>query len=219
MEKIEAVIFDMDGLMLDSERITFEEYRDALKQMDLVFDEAINNRCLGKNKQGICQVFYDQYGANFPMEKVWDDVHERIDYRIFVERAIKDGLIELLVYLKKHNIKTAIATSSNRLRVDRILNEFKLGEYFDASVCGNEVSHGKPDPEIFLMACNKLTVSPINAIVLEDSESGIMAGHNGGIRVIAIPDMKYPDSKYAKLAFMIVDSLKDVLKILSNSIE
>lgn len=69
------------------------------------------------------------------------------------------------------------------------------------------------------MACNRLTVSPINAIVLEDSESGIMAGHNGGIRVIAIPDVKYPDSKYAKIALMIVESLKDGLMILSNSIE
>ena len=209
-----AVIFDMDGLMIDSERVTYEEYCRKLEQLGYSFDEAVYRLCLGKNKQGICQVFYDHFGTAFPMTEVWDDVHIRLDERLAKEVPLKAGLLELLKYLKANNYKTIVATSSARVRVDVILKNAQIEQYFDDTICGDEVIHGKPNPEIFLTACKKLNVAPSEALVLEDSESGILAAYDGKIDVLCIPDMKYPEADFASKATKIISSLKDVIKYL-----
>lgn len=211
-----AVIFDMDGLMIDSERATYEEYCRKLEQLGYSFDEATYRLCLGKNKQGICQVFYDHFDDDFPMVEVWDDAHDWLDERLAREVPLKDGLLDLLKYLKDNNYKTIVATSSARARVDVILKNAKIDQYFDDTICGDEVSHGKPHPEIFLTACQKLGVKPSEALVLEDSESGILAAYDGNIDVLCIPDMKYPEPHFASKATKIVDSLNDVIDYLNN---
>ncbi|WP_050637162.1 HAD family hydrolase [Candidatus Stoquefichus sp. SB1] len=213
-----AIIFDMDGLMIDSERVTYQEY---VKKLHMLghddFTEDLYKHCLGKNKAGICKVFTDHYGDNFPMKEVWDDVHVWIDESLRNHVPKKDGLDELLQYLKTHGYKTIVATSSARVRVDEILKNAEIVDYFDDSICGDEVKHGKPDPEIFLTACQKLGVTPDEALVLEDSEAGILAAYNGRIDVICVPDMKYPEPDYASKATKIVDSLKDVIDYLESS--
>lgn len=212
-----AVIFDMDGLMIDSERVTYEEYCRKLATLNLTFDEDTYRLCLGKNKAGICQVFIDHFGDDFPMTEVWDDVHVWIDERLAKEVPLKDGLIDLLKYLKNNNYKTIVATSSARIRVDQILKNAAITEYFDDSICGDEVAHGKPNPEIFLTACQKLGVTPQEALVLEDSEAGILAAYNGNIDVICVPDMKYPEQAYQEKTTKIVKSLHDVIDYLEDN--
>ena len=210
-----AVIFDMDGLMIDSERVTYNEYVKKLEQLGHYdFTEELYRNCLEKNKQGICQVFIDHYGEDFPMKEVWDDVHIWIDESLRQHVPKKKGLDELLQYLKSHNYKTIVATSSGRERVDEILKNAQLTQYFDDSICGDEVTHGKPNPEIFLTACHKLGVQPEEALVLEDSEAGIQAAYDGHIDVICVPDMKYPEEKYVQMITKIVKSLDDVIDYL-----
>lgn len=210
-----AVIFDMDGLMIDSERVTYNEYVKKLAQLGHHdFTEELYRNCLGKNKQGICQVFIDHYGQDFPMTEVWDDVHVWIDESLRQYVPKKKGLVELLEYLKANNYKTIVATSSGRARVDEILKNGNLTEYFDDSICGDEVTHGKPHPEIFLTACQKLDVKPEEALVLEDSEAGILAAYDGHIDVICVPDMKYPEPQFVKKVTKIVDSLDEVIDYL-----
>ena len=210
-----AVIFDMDGLMIDSERVTYNEYVKKLAQLGHHdFTEELYRNCLGKNKQGICQVFIDHYGQDFPMTEVWDDVHVWIDESLRQYVPKKKGLVELLEYLKANNYKTIVATSSGRARVDEILKNGNLTEYFDDSICGDEVTHGKPHPEIFLTACQKLDVKPEEALVLEDSEAGILAAYDGRIDVICVPDMKYPEQQFVEKVTKIVDSLDEVIDYL-----
>ena len=210
-----AVIFDMDGLMIDSERVTYNEYVKKLAQLGHHdFTEELYRNCLGKNKQGICQVFIDHYGQDFPMTEVWDDVHVWIDESLRQYVPKKKGLVELLEYLKANNYKTIVATSSARVRVDVILKNAQIEQYFDDTICGDEVIHGKPNPEIFLTACKKLNVAPSEALVLEDSESGILAAYDGKIDVLCIPDMKYPEADFASKATKIISSLKDVIEYL-----
>jgi HAD hydrolase, family IA, variant 3 len=210
-----AVIFDMDGLMIDSERVTYNEYVKKLAQLGHHdFTEELYRNCLGKNKQGICQVFIDHYGQDFPMDEVWDDVHVWIDESLRQYVPKKKGLVELLEYLKANNYKTIVATSSGRARVDEILKNGNLTEYFDDSICGDEVTHGKPHPEIFLTACQKLDVKPEEALVLEDSEAGILAAYDGHIDVICVPDMKYPEPQFVEKVTKIVDSLDEVIDYL-----
>ena len=206
-----AIIFDMDGLMIDSERVTYEEYCHKLDQLGYKFDETLYRRCLGKNKKGVYQVLIDHYGEDFPIDEVWDDVHVSLDNRLKLNTPLKKGIVELLTFLKENNYKTIVATSSARARADIILKTATIYQYFDDMICGDEVTCGKPHPEIFLTACEKLGITPQEALVLEDSEAGITAAHAGNIDVICVPDMKYPDEEFANKTVKIVESLLEVI--------
>lgn len=208
---IKAIIFDMDGLMIDSERVTFECYQERLKDMNLTMDEEFYKTLLGKPIKGIYQRFYDVYGNDFPIQNVIQDVHQLMAERFETEGVpVKKGLVELLHYLKDNNYKTIVATSSNRDRVDKILAQAKITEFFDDSICGDEVTKGKPNPEVFLKSCQKLGVNVDEAIVLEDSEAGIQASYDANIKVICIPDMKYPEKQYEEKTFKILKDLTEV---------
>ena len=214
---IKAIIFDMDGLMIDSERVTFECYQEILKGMNLTMDEEFYKTLLGKPLKGIYQRFYDVYGNDFPIEDVIKDVHDLMAKRFETEGVpIKTGLKSLLEYLKENNYKTIVATSSNRDRVDTILSQAQITDYFDDSICGDEVTKGKPNPEVFLKSCQKLGVNVDEAIVLEDSEAGIQASYDAGIKVICIPDMKYPEKQYEEKTFKILKDLNGVTEYLKN---
>ena len=214
---IKAIIFDMDGLMIDSERVTFECYQERLKDMNLTMDEEFYKTLLGKPIKGIYQRFYDVYGNDFPIENVIQDVHQLMAERFETEGVpVKKGLVELLQYLKDNNYKTIVATSSNRDRVDKILAQAKITEFFDDSICGDEVTKGKPNPEVFLKSCQKLGVNVDEAIVLEDSEAGIQASYDANIKVICIPDMKYPEKQYEEKTFKILKDLTEVTAYLKS---
>lgn len=214
---IKAIIFDMDGLMIDSERVTFECYQERLKDMNLTMDEEFYKTLLGKPIKGIYQRFYDVYGNDFPIESVIQDVHQLMAERFETEGVpVKKGLVELLHYLKDNNYKTIVATSSNRDRVDKILAQAKITEFFDDSICGDEVTKGKPNPEVFLKSCQKLGVNVDEAIVLEDSEAGIQASYDANIKVICIPDMKYPKKQYEEKTFKILKDLTEVTAYLKS---
>ena len=214
---IKAIIFDMDGLMIDSERVTFECYQEILKGMNLTMDEEFYKTLLGKPLKGIYQRFYDVYGNDFPIEDVIKDVHALMAKRFETEGVpIKTGLKSLLEYLKENNYKAIVATSSNRDRVDTILSQAQITDYFDDSICGDEVTKGKPNPEVFLKSCQKLDVNVDEAIVLEDSEAGIQASYDAGIKVICIPDMKYPEKQYEEKTFKILKDLTEVTAYLKS---
>ena len=214
---IKAIIFDMDGLMIDSERVTFECYQERLKDMNLTMDEEFYKTLLGKPIKGIYQRSYDVYGNDFPIQNVIQDVHQLMAERFETEGVpVKKGLVELLHYLKDNNYKTIVATSSNRDRVDKILAQAKITEFFDDSICGDEVTKGKPNPEVFLKSCQKLGVNVDEAIVLEDSEAGIQASYDANIKVICIPDMKYPEKQYEEKTFKILKDLTEVTAYLKS---
>lgn len=214
---IKAIIFDMDGLMIDSERVTFECYQERLKDMNLTMDEEFYKTLLGKPIKGIYQRFYDVYGNDFPIQNVIQDVHQLMAERFETEGVpVKKGLVELLHYLKDNNYKTIVATSSNRDRVDKILSQAKITEFFDDSICGDEVTKGKPNPEVFLKSCQKLGVNVDEAIVLEDSEAGIQASYDANIKVICIPDMKFPEKQYEEKTFKILKDLTEVTVYLKS---
>jgi len=211
---IKAVIFDMDGLMIDSERVTYEGYVIECGKLGFVMEKDFYKKVLGHTLPEVFQMFWDNFGKAFPMEEVLEKVHQYMD-DLFVREGIpvKEGLRELLEYLKDNGYRTVVATSSGRQRVDRILQMAGLEQYFDDSICGDEVKNGKPNPEVFLKACEKAGVRPDEALVLEDSEAGISAAYGAGIPVICVPDMKYPEEQFAEKASRIVDSLTKVLEM------
>lgn len=214
---IKAVVFDMDGLMIDSERVTYECYRAYLNSLGLDMTEDFYKTLLGQTINVCRDKFLRQYGKDYPYDECIKRVHEMVDGRFRTEGVpLKNGLLELLKYLKKNKFKTIVATSSERKRVNVILKRGKIWEYFDDSICGDEVENGKPDPEVFLKACRKLKISTEEAMVLEDSEAGIQAAYDGKIKVICVPDMKYPADNYVGMTTRICKDLAEVKKYIEQ---
>lgn len=215
---IKAVIFDMDGLMIDSERVTYNGYKKVLGDMGLDITEEFYTTLLGRTIETAKQLFENVYGKDFHLDDVIPLVHKYMADLFDNEGVpVKEGLVNLLKYLKENDYKTIVATSSQRKRVDHILNIANISQYFDDSICGDEVTHGKPNPEVFLRACEKAGVSPEEALVLEDSEAGIQAAYSGKIRVVCIPDMKYPDQIYQDMTTDILKSLDQVIDFLKEN--
>ncbi len=215
---IKAVIFDMDGLMIDSEVVTYRCYQEVMAKMNEEITIDFYKTLLGKTPAHGKTRFKEEYYEDFPFDQVLKDVHIRMN-EIFETEGVplKKGLIELLTYLKDNNYKTIVATSSHRDRVDRILKQADIEKYFDDAICGNEVKNSKPAPDIFLTACTKLGVNYDEALVLEDSEAGIQAAYSGNIKVICVPDMKYPEEEFASMTTKIVDSLLDVIDFVKEN--
>jgi HAD superfamily hydrolase (TIGR01509 family) len=213
-----TIIFDMDGLMIDSERLTFEGYQAVLEKMGLGIDIEFYKTVLGCPVSVIGQRFKTFYGEEFPFNEVLPKVHAYMN-AFFHSSGIplKRGLLPLLDYLQRSRCAVAVATSSDRYRVEDILRLANIAHYFHFIVCGDEVKHGKPDPEVFLKCCEKAKCDSDDAIVLEDSEQGILASFRAGITCFAIPDLKVPGGEYAQMAYRVMDSLCDVLETLKES--
>lgn len=129
---------------------------------------------------------------------------------------LKHGAKELLLYLKENHYKVGLATSSTEDRALNILKQHSIIDYFDEFVFGHEVEKGKPNPDIFLKACEKLIENPDNCLILEDSEAGIQAAYLANTPVICIPDMKKPSKKFLDLSLLVLNDLNEVIDYLKS---
>lgn len=217
MEKIELIIFDMDGLMFDTEKISFRVWKEVLEKYGYDFDFSIFSKMIGSNLLRIKDICLKEYGEDFPFDLVKEERYVLTNSIIEKEGIpIKKGLRELLDFLDPLNIKKAVATSSGRDRASIFFNKTDLTKYFDYILCGNEVKKSKPDPEIFLTVAKKLNCDVKNTIVLEDSEVGIIAAYKGGMIPFLVPDMKQPSQEILDICFQSFTSLLDVKQYLEK---
>lgn len=216
MKNIEAIIFDMDGVLIDSERISFKCYQEVFKDYTYEIDEKSYVKFIGRNVDGIKEVMQEEYGSDFPFDEIYKKkVKLAIEFTDKNGVKIKPGVHELLDYLKKENYKIAVATSTRRQRALQLLEEAKIKEKVNFVVCGDEVENSKPDPEIFLKAAKGLGVEPEKCIVIEDSDAGITAAHAAKMTGIHVPDMKQLEKETTKLAFKVcggLDKIKEYLE-------
>lgn len=215
---IKAVIFDLDGLLIDSEIISYKIYKEMLSEFghDFSIEEYAQNYS-GKTEVKNVTNLIDTYSLPFTIETGLIKVLKIEDK--FIEQGIdlKTGAKELLKYLKDKGFKTAIASSSTKDRALTILKKYNFIEYFNDFVFGDEVEKGKPNPDIFLKACDKLLEKPEECLVLEDSEAGIQAAHSANVPVICIPDMKVPSEYYLDMTKVVLNSLEEVISYLKKS--
>lgn len=203
MSNIKAVIFDMDGTLVDNSPYHREAWEIFCEKYGLIKYTELNN-LFGQTNDYILPYFFekeltDQEIIKYAKEK------EAI-YRDIYASEIKpiDGLIELLNQLRNEKLKLAVATSANKDNVDFVLSNINAREYFDCVVDESFVSNGKPDPEIFLVCAKKLKVNPSECIVFEDSIYGVEAATNAGMRVIGL-DTTVDKNLLYKAYFVISD--------------
>ena len=209
---IKAVIFDLDGLLIDSEIVSYKIYKEILNQFGHSFSiEEYAQNFSGKTEVKNVTNLIDTYNLPWTVEVGLDNVLKVEDKFINEGIDLKTGVKKLLTYLKDNNLKIAIASSSTRDRALTILRQHNIVEYFDEFVFGNEIEKGKPNPDIFLKACDKISVNPEECLVLEDSELGIQAAYSANIPVICIPDMKVPNQYYLNMTKAVLSSLEKVI--------
>ena len=206
-----AVIFDLDGLLIDSEIISYKMYADLLQKHNLRFTlDTYARHYSGKNGVTNMQNLIFTYHLPISLEQGLAYV-DALEKGYFAEGVpLKPGARELLHFLKRRDIKILLASSSTRERALSVLAQHGIENCFDAMVFGPEIAHGKPAPDIFIRAREKSGEASADCLVLEDSEAGIRAAYAAGIDVICVPDMKRPDGAFLSAAAAVLPSLFDV---------
>ena len=214
---IHAVIFDMDGLMLDTERLAQQAWQQAGTDLGYDLPDEIYRLAIGRTAQATEEIFRGHFGADSPFEAIYERKQQY--YHEAIEQghvALKRGLLELLDELDRRGIPKAVATSTARPLALQKLRATHLLSRFPHIVCGNEVPNGKPAPDIFLAAAAKLAVAPAHCLVLEDSPAGIRAAQAAGMVPILVPDLVSPPAEIRQAAYRVVDSLYDVFSLIDK---
>lgn len=217
MDKANTVIFDMDGVIFDTERIYLEAWTDVFNKYGYNMTKEVYISVMGVGRENVIKKFKNLYGDDLPIDDMYREKDEILYNRIKEGRVpMKEGVHEILTFLKSNNYNIALATSAKKERVDKHLQDTKLEDMFDVIVCGDEVDKAKPNPDIFLKAANKLRVDREKCIVVEDSLAGVKAGYNAGMIVVNIPDLKdYDDDlkKFSHKAFKNLIDFKEYLDL------
>jgi len=211
MTDLELIIFDMDGLMFDTERLSFTCWRQAAFHYGYAIDEQMYTKVMGSNVVRGKEIFLEHLGKDFPYEIIRSEKLKNSEKVLKSNGVpIKEGLYELLDYIEHLNLKKAVATSTSRDRTLELLRMAGINNRFDHVLCGDEIENSKPHPEIFIKVAMNLGCLPGKCLVLEDSEAGILAAHRAGMISIMIADMKEPDEEVKLLPIKQMKSLTDV---------
>ena len=213
----QAVVFDMDGVIFDTERLVIEFWKEVAKKHNIPNVEHTCIQCLGTNRVRTREIFLENYGADFPFDPYCAEVTELFNTHYKgVPLPTKPGIRELLNYLQEQDIKVGLASSTAQHLVRDEIGTAGLLPYFQTLVCGDMVEHSKPAPDIFLKACEILNADPTKSIAIEDSFNGIRSAHCAGMTPIMVPDQVQPTDEIRTLAFHVMPSLLDVLNWLKT---
>ncbi|MDK7050086.1 HAD family hydrolase [Aerococcus sanguinicola] len=219
MKELKAVIFDMDGLMFDTERVGYEQTQRAADELGLDYDIETFKAYLGVSEEEVFDYFHKRYAGEAKLE---DFISLTSQY---IEETLKDpnnvyekpGLYDLLDYLKSRQIKLYLASSSRRHEIMRNLEGKGIADRFEGLVAGDEVERAKPDPEIYLKAYGLTELEDKQAVlVLEDSKNGLRAAYQAGLPTVLVPDMMPADEEMKDKAVAVKDSLAGVIDYIES---
>lgn len=216
--EIKGIIFDMDGTLFNTEVISLDAMVQVGKQYGVNFTQEIMLGFLGLPSQEIKKKILSLFGEDFDYENFRKDKIEHQDS--VVKRngvPLKTGLTELLQYAKDNGIVCGVATSTSRERAEMLISMSGLADYFSAVICGGDVVNGKPAPDIFLLAAERLGVSPENCIGIEDSRNGILSVSRSGMLAVLVPDLIVPDEEMKNAADIIFENLIQVKDYISRN--
>ena len=211
---IKAIIFDMDGVILDSETISDKTWKIAQDEMDLKTDTDFINMCRGSNRNDTIQILHKVFGDDFDAEAFLQ--RATVLFHMYEDTQgipLMPYAKQILEYLKP-KYRLALASSTNGVAVERQLTNAEVIDFFETRTTGEMVEHSKPDPEIYLMACRSLGVDPEECAAVEDSSNGIKSAHAAGLKVIMVPDKIAPTPEIEALCWKICPTLKSLEEFL-----
>ncbi|MCD8018818.1 MAG: HAD family phosphatase [Clostridiales bacterium] len=212
---LRLVIFDMDGLMFDTEQATFRAFMETVARWGYEPKREQFLQFLGLNAQAIQKKYCEFYAQDIDAAELYRQVGERREEILKKEGLpVKEGLAALLDVLDEKRIKKAVASGSGDDVILKNLNNADLTERFNLAMSTDHVERGKPHPDIFLEICQRLRVKPEETLVLEDAASGVQAALAGGIPVVNVPDMIPIPETLQEQCLAVVDSLTDVIPLL-----
>lgn len=215
---IQGVIFDMDGLLLDTEQIvkrTWTEVGTEFGYPDM--GEQIYHT-LGFNRERRKAYFYQKYGPKWPDAEIVEACGVRFGQIVTTEGIpVKKGAKELLQYLKDNGYKIGLATSTSEVHAKQELEMGGIWDYFDARIFGNMITNSKPAPEIYEKACAAIGLSPEVCLALEDAPAGVESAYRAGLRVVMVPDMVQPTEEVHKMTFDVRENLREVIELVDTN--
>ncbi len=207
----ELFIFDMDGLLFDTERLFMELRGKVLEKYGYIHREEDYIRTMGTAGSTLSALLTEIYGPGYPEQAITTEAREaELAHLKAHGPKIKPGILSLLSYLKVYQIPACVATSTTSEYAASFLKAGGIYDAFSFVLTGDQVTRSKPDPEMFLTCCRRAGVPPEHALVLEDSENGVRAAAAGHIPVICIPDLKQPSPEVRALATRVLDSAEEV---------
>jgi beta-phosphoglucomutase-like phosphatase (HAD superfamily) len=207
-----AIIFDMDGLLLDSEPLYQEAWQLAAQSLGYEIDDGLYMNLVGRSSVEADRLFLQIFGETFPVHDFnqrWESHWQALVKQYGV--ALKPGVPMLLDWLDQQMLARAVGTSSNQSEAELCLSLAGIHDRFPTIVTVEQVAAGKPAPDIFLEAARRLSVPPEDCLVLEDSNAGVEAAHAAGMTVVMVPDLQVPTPASAAIAIGIFSTLHEVL--------
>ena len=213
----EAVIFDMDGLMFGTEEMTHNLWQKMGTEMGYPGLASVMPETMGVRLADAGPIFRRHYGDRFPFDRFITEFRRRAEEEINTNGVpVKDGLYDLLNYLRQEAIPCAVASSTARIKVLKYCDKAGVTQYFQKIICGDMVEKSKPDPQIYLTAARELGFAPENCMALEDSPNGCLSAYRGGLRTVMVPDQVQPDEAMRARLFACVPTLRDVIPLLEK---
>ena len=213
---IKGAVFDMDGLMFDTERLVYENWQAMMDEHGYHYDIEAFKQTVGRRKKEVELFYKATYGEDFPYWELADEGRARYVKRVEREGIpVKPGLYEILDFFRQRNVKIALATSTSRETAELNLRLAKVLDYFDVLVCGGDVKNGKPHPEVFLTAAERLGVAPENCVAFEDSINGIKSAYAAGMTTVMVPDFLQPTDEIKPMITYLCKDLSEAAAYLS----
>lgn len=212
----QGAIFDMDGLLFDTERMYRDSWKQSAQQFGLVHNPDFPRTVCGSSGAHMREIIL-QYYPQVDAKAFADDCILRVERKLETHVPEKTGVRDILQYFKQHGVRVAVASSSKRATVLHNLKQADILSYFDAVVSGDQVTHGKPAPDIFLLAAQQIGCEPENCYVFEDGTNGIRAGAAAGCTTIMIPDLTPPNAQLEQLCAGIYPSLSDAMNAIAGN--